>query len=261
MRCPYCDSETGTQRQYCPKCGHIIKIELDSLVCNHYWSSYEKSFKNDDALSKEQVIRVKKDSKYKIFGVLALLCCLIGMAVLAGVFAVNNINQKPEYSPDPAEMNAEQEEPNDSDKKVEIITPRNINDYVLKIREQYNNLQRKIANEKVDAQYYGDYFSVYYENGEIVHIAVSPGYFDDEYSRFYYYKDGSLFFSYYEAKDSHRFYFQDNILFRWRYCREAQVPSRADIHDLEETEEFNYWQEKVLSESDDVVEKVVLLSK
>ena len=56
-------------------------------------------------------------------------------------------------------------------------------------------------------------------------------------------KDGDLFFAYLEGNDSHRLYFKDGLMFRWRYCPNAQDSGNYVDHDLEGTDEFYYWQD------------------
>lgn len=55
--------------------------------------------------------------------------------------------------------------------------------------------------------------------------------------------------AYYEGSDSHRLYYDEDQLIRWRYCSDAEDNSKAINYDLENTSEYNRWENDVIAES------------
>lgn len=80
-------------------------------------------------------------------------------------------------------------------------------------------------------------------------MVVGKGVNGSSYTRYYYYKDDKLIFAYIEGTDSHRLYFYNDRLFRWRYAKNAVKFSEADNHDNEDSPDFLKWQEFALDEA------------
>lgn len=130
----------------------------------------------------------------------------------------------------------------------------NVEDSVTVIREKYNAI---VAN--CDAGVYWEAFykdgvtSYLDDNGQLVCAVVELGVDTPGYRTSYYYEDGELFFAYYEGADSHRLYFENGELIRWRYCPDAAVPENAENHDLEDSEAYRRWKATVIQKSDAMV--------
>lgn len=121
-----------------------------------------------------------------------------------------------------------------------------VEEEILKIRELFNeygclSLRSDFTKLEGDGECYID------KDGSIKALVLKKGQGTstkkDDYSRYYYFKDGDLFFAYLEGNDSHRLYFKDGLMFRWRYCPNAQDSGNYVDHDLEGTDEFYYWQD------------------
>ena len=130
----------------------------------------------------------------------------------------------------------------------------NVEDSVTVIREKYNMV---VANR--DA---GVYWEVFYKDGvtsylddvgQLVCAVAELGVDIPGYRTFYYYEGEELFFAYYEGTDSHRFYFENGQLIRWRYCPDAAVPENAENHDLENSDDYRIWETTVTHNSDAMV--------
>lgn len=72
---------------------------------------------------------------------------------------------------------------------------------------------------------------------------------DSSYARFYYYENGKIIFAYLESFDSHRLYFKDEKLFRWRYAANAADAASAVNYDQTGTGDFVTWEDFVLKEA------------
>ncbi|NLW88709.1 MAG: hypothetical protein GXY43_03180 [Clostridiaceae bacterium] len=62
-------------------------------------------------------------------------------------------------------------------------------------------------------------------------IDIAAGTSGNVYARTYQYKDGTLIFSFWDGPEyypDHRLYFDNNILFRWRFTHEAADPINYD---------------------------------
>lgn len=93
-----------------------------------------------------------------------------------------------------------------------------IEEEVLRIREVYNDIVSNVSNKKYTKKTIEDKVKAYYDsNGGVRHILVLKGYDNYNYTRYYYFEDNKLMFAYVEASDSHRLYYKDGVLFRWRY--------------------------------------------
>lgn len=109
---------------------------------------------------------------------------------------------------------------------------------VLDIREDYNEITQNISNHKYTEGQLSNGAVFYMDEKGLVAMVVPKNTDGSEYSRSYYYRDGELFFAYYEGKDAHRFYLTQGRLIRWRYSANAEVPQEAVNHDRENSREY-----------------------
>jgi len=123
-----------------------------------------------------------------------------------------------------------------------------IEDEVLRIRALYNNIVSKQSNNqyKVSKPYSG--VTTYTENGDTYCVIVAKGVDGNEYTRYYYYENNKLIFAYLESSDSHRLYFHNDSLFRWRYASNAVKYTEAQNHDNEDSNEFRRLEKFALEE-------------
>ncbi|MEH2955353.1 VWA domain-containing protein [Candidatus Merdisoma sp. JLR.KK011] len=123
-----------------------------------------------------------------------------------------------------------------------------VEDEVLRIRGIYNEIVQKRTNGQYMESAVKDGVTMYTENGEVQCIIAKKGVDGVPYARYYYFENGSLIFAYLEAGDSHRLYFNNGRLFRWRYASDAVNFSEADNHDNEDSEEFREWENLALDD-------------
>lgn len=124
-----------------------------------------------------------------------------------------------------------------------------IEEEVVRIREVYNKITSKKSKHKYDETSLADGVTSYSENGEVRLIVVKKGSNYSDYIRYYYFEDSKLIFAYIEGSDSHRLYFKDDVLFRWRYASDAVKFSEAENHDNEDSADFRTWETFALDEA------------
>ena len=124
-----------------------------------------------------------------------------------------------------------------------------IEEEVVRIREVYNKITSKKSKHKYDETSLADGVTSYSENGEVRLIVVKKGSNYSDYIRYYYFEDSKLIFAYIEGSDSHRLYFKDDVLFRWRYASDAVKFSEAENHDNEDSADFRTWKTFALDEA------------
>ena len=124
-----------------------------------------------------------------------------------------------------------------------------IEEEVVRIREVYNKITSKKSKNKYDETSLADGVTSYSENGEVRLIVVKKGPNYSDYIRYYYFEDSKLIFAYIEGSDSHRLYFKDDVLFRWRYASDAVKFSEAENHDNEDSADFRTWETFALDEA------------
>ena len=119
---------------------------------------------------------------------------------------------------------------------------------VLSIREKYNAIvsnksagyyRKENLRKGVDAYYDAE------GNLACVIVYRGIGEYSKTYSRSYYFADGELFFAFYEGSDSHRLYFYEELLMRWRYTGNG---AKAVNYDFDFSEEYFLWEELALNE-------------
>lgn len=121
---------------------------------------------------------------------------------------------------------------------------------VLQIRDKYDKIVNGMSSNAYDIIEVDEGVIAYSEHDQIKAIVVKKDYGGYDYARSFYYDGNKLFFAYYEGYDSHRLYFHENQLIRWRYCPDAADSSKATNYDLENTSEYYRWNNDVLAESE-----------
>lgn len=128
---------------------------------------------------------------------------------------------------------------------------------VFQIRDKYDKIVNGISSNSYDITVADEGVTAYSEKGQIRAIVIKKDYGGYDYARNFYYDGNKLFFAYYEDTDSHRFYFNENKLIRWRYCPNVKDTSKATNYDFENTSEYYRWENNVLDDS----EKMLILWK
>lgn len=102
---------------------------------------------------------------------------------------------------------------------------------VLVIRNQWIIDRDKITSNEYTKTTVSPGVVSYHNGTEIVMIDIAAGTSGNVYARTYQYKDGTLIFSFWDGPEyypDHRLYFDNNILFRWRFTHEAADPINYD---------------------------------
>lgn len=121
---------------------------------------------------------------------------------------------------------------------------------VFQIRDKYDKIVNGISSNSYDITVVDEGVIAYSEKGQIRAIVIKKDYDGYDYARNFYYDGNKLFFAYYEDTDSHRFYFNENKLIRWRYCPDVKDSSKATNYDFENTSEYYRWEKNVLADSE-----------
>lgn len=147
-----------------------------------------------------------------------------------------------------------QREISEKQSQSEPVMDVSVEEEVKRIRSIYNEItaakdakQYSVSREEKGVTLYSD------QTG-IRCVEIVRGYAGSPYARYYYYENQKLIFAYLEAKDSHRLYFKDEHLFRWRYASDAAKASAAVNHDQEDSPEFRSWERFALQEADAYVD-------
>ena len=113
------------------------------------------------------------------------------------------------------------------------------------IREIYNTIVSGMENNEYEQKTIEDGFVTYSDNNGLRSIVISKDYSEINYACFYYFNDDKLIFAYYEGENSHRFYFKDDRMIRWRKCEDAENSEEGTNHDMEDTAEYLQWESTV----------------
>lgn len=124
-----------------------------------------------------------------------------------------------------------------------------VEDEVVNIREKYNTIVSNISSGKYNKVTLDHNIAAHYDGGELKAVIIPLGANGINYRQFYYYDQGQLIFAYFENDDSHRFYFCENQLIRWRYCYDAAKSSEAVNYDQENSNAYKDWETLVLDEA------------
>ena len=150
----------------------------------------------------------------------------------------DTVNETPE---EPAEGETA-EEPSDAP-----VTNYDVESEVANIRNKYNYAVEDRASGNMIEEYVSDGITAFFLDDELKIVEVQKGVYDN-YRRFFYYDNGGLYFAYYEGSDSHRLYFVDDNLIRWRYSSNAANAQEAVNYDCLDTEEYYVWMDRGLNE-------------
>lgn len=154
-----------------------------------------------------------------------------------------------ETTPDVQSTPAQQpsETPEDAAGAVHLSSAQ-LEDSILRIRGQYNDIMSAIAAGSYSSRTQDD-VTMYFDGNEVKCVEVPANTNGSTYSRFFYFDQGRLIFAYYEGKDAHRLYFQDDVMIRWRYCTDKDQPDAAENYDQLETEAYRAKQDQVLEDA------------
>lgn len=122
---------------------------------------------------------------------------------------------------------------------------------VLGIRDAYNDIISDRDNGLLREVKLGTGVTGYYDAAGTLRSVVvyrgteGIGQESSKYSRSYYYRDGELFFAFFEGSDSHRLYFYDGLLMRWLYRSNAG----SEYHDFDFTGRYMELEQMAKEES------------
>lgn len=260
--CEYCGNQLNDQAKYCKYCGSVVEVKNSQQL---------KQNKPNEI----DTINTKSKSNPAIWIIIVVaIVVLIAITVIMSQKQQNsNYNSENQdlieadnrdntyndiYDEMPDENNDEEEiviEDNNMDlqetgeERDFYSQDVSVEENVLIIREKYNEIVSSISSGVYEEYRLEDNVTGYYDGNELKAVIVSKGTNGIEYTQSYYYDEGNLFFAYYESEDSHRFYFYEEYLMRWRYCANANIPSDAINYDWDSFEEYIEWEKVVLDAS------------
>lgn len=281
MRCPICNQEVKDNAKFCAKCGnkiprcpHCGKIperyvrfctEDGTPLPDDVVRQLEKMYNAMPTQEADVPVRTsERKNKKRIFpkvilGFILLLLILAGMTAylyFSGKLQkfIGQENGKVEDTSLDFSENPElklSEESDDQEKEVtsDEVSEIDVEECVGQIRERYNDIVSGMSSNAYEEIMMDNGITAYYDGNNLKSVIAVKGTIDIAYSRSYYYDGDELIFAYYEGQDAHRFYFENNQLIRWRYTYDISEQQNAQNHDLEETEEYNDWQQGVLKDA------------
>lgn len=291
MKCTECGREIGDNPKFCKYCGTSVKqihVSVENtnqtMKCKGCGAVLKEgtafctqcgtpvSATTNIPFTKENVkAKGSKVGKIIIIVITVIALSLIGFicfyfAGQRGIFDRDGKDNMKTSSKDIESNESVNEEPkttesmlNDEIQQEESTAAENIDimdveAIVMRIRDRYDQIVNGISSSTYDILMIDERTLAYSEQGQIQAIVIKNNDGRSEYTQYFYYDEGELFFAYYESVDSHRFYFEGDGLIRWRYCPDASDNSKATNYDLENTSEYYRWQNDVLAESEKLSE-------
>ena len=284
MKCTECGREIGDKQKFCKYCGAPVK----QIIVSVENTSQIKKCKNCDAILKPgtafctqcgtpiSAVDVKasmftKKNKPKNGRIGRLIIVVITIIVLVlvifiGYYFINQYGlfelgtKEPVVSKVTQEDESIYEESRSTENVLNVATEPekssvadldviDVEATVLQMRDKYDKIVSGISSNLYDMTVVNERVIAYSEQGQIKALVVKKDYDGYNYARSFYYDGNKLFFAYYEGSDSHKLYFNEDQLIRWRYCPNVESSSKAINYDLEDTSEYYRWENDVLVDS------------
>lgn len=243
MICKKCGNEIEGGAKFCGKCGSRIVADNFS----------DKASKNLDS---------SRYIAFLIIGIFVIVITVIFVFTMKwlrndesrqGVTTTLESGNKPDVAQDSSDsgklQNSDEDMASEIRKETESEDEKNsrsndvdVESEIQRIRNKYNSIQDNVEMGKYQSIDMGNGIIHYLKDGSIKSIVAKDG---KDYVRYYYFEKNTLFFAYYEGVDAHRFYFFDGSLIRWRYTEDAMDIDNAIDHDLENNDEFFWWEDTV----------------
>lgn len=257
--CNNCGKELNDKAKFCKYCGAVVEAETNG---------YTKS----DSITKRNNIKPKRKSAVWRAFTLILVVLILGASFIYSKWQkddnLKNSNTTEVDDEIDTYSDISDETPTANNDEEIVVTEENIitsqknnenrsiysqsievEEMVLVIRDKYNEIVNSISTNLYEKCNIADGVVAYYYEDELKAVIVEKGKNDIEYTQSYYYDQNDLMFAYYENEDSHRFYFYEGYLMRWRYCADADKASDAINYDWDEFDEYIEWESTVLFNS------------
>jgi hypothetical protein len=125
------------------------------------------------------------------------------------------------------------------------MTVQQINDEISRIRGLWNTDRSAMSDGLYATISISPGISAFSYNGQVKMIEITKNTGGIEYSRTYQFENGNLVFAYIEGSDSHRLYFIQGTMFRWRYTPNVtkseqftDYDKRTDLNEYINLQEF-----------------------
>ncbi len=259
-KCPNC--ETLNQGNVCTNCG---EEKTAVYPVNDYFEP-ETADATPDYMPNDA--NKTKASLKPVFIIAAavVLCIILFLAAIGGSFMLHSYNSstEPETADEKVEEQTEYKnnyKTNKNTKKQKELKHKkgsnttagreavsDVEGRVQDIRDLYYKTQNNL--DSLSTVQTGDRITQYHnDKSELVRIDVLP---DEKsnYTRYYYFDDNKLYFAFiFDGEKEHRFYFHDDMLFRW-------IDETGTIYDNDfNNGEFMRCEEKILKEVKDINSK------
>lgn len=242
IKCPSCGKDMHHHKAFCTNCGSALN-KLDDK------KPVEYNLKNETSERQNK-------KRFKIILCIVLILIIAGVVVTTLHFKNSNINKAENVvensdedevkdEKDDTDFSEDNEENGIIDNTTETNSELDVETEVVEIRDTYNAIVSAIENNNYKEKTIENGFVTYSDNDNLKAIIISKDYSTINYDCFYYFDNDKLFFAYYEGENSHRFYFKDDVMIRWRKCEDASNPENGINHDMENTSEYSQWQSTV----------------
>lgn len=247
ITCPNCGKEMQANKAFCTNCGNPLT---------------ETTAKEDVSGEEKKDKPKKKHSKVIILLIVLLLIGGVGFATTKFFKSNDNKSDKvvEKTDEDDEEDGEDKEEPSDDEDKEEPSDDEDketateeetdseidVEDEIAEIREIYNSIVSGMEKNDYKKKTIENGFDAYSDDNVLKSIVISKEYSQINYNCFYYFDNDKLVFAYYEGENSHRFYFKDDKMIRWRKCEDAENSDEGINHDMEDSAEYLQWESTVL---------------
>lgn len=282
MKCPECSKEINDNAKFCKYCGKKIEdnnsiseipeetivekplfitcskcgkeMQANKAFCTNCGNPLTETTAKEDVSGEEKKDKPKKKHS-KVIILLIVLLLIGGVGFATTKFFKSNDNKSDKVvektDEDDEEDGEDKEEPSDDEDKEtateeETDSEIDVEDEIAEIREIYNSIVSGMEKNDYKKKTIENGFDAYSDDNVLKSIVISKAYSQINYNCFYYFDNDKLVFAYYEGENSHRFYFKDDKMIRWRKCEDAENSDEGINHDMEDSAEYLQWESTVL---------------
>lgn len=279
IQCPNCGTEVKANNIYCTKCGtslSVIPIKKNKISKKFPKSSSKNKentiikiikiivitlsisitlfiillvfyfFNENDLFSQSSTTRVERE---ETIGEVPNKDELLDDSLTSDPILNKNDNQTNQDSAENKDDAILEIQNNMEDNNSDTINTINVEETVNVIREQYNDIATAMASGKYTTTFIDTSTAAYYEGTVLKAVTFTDEINDIAYKQYFYYDKNILIFVYLEGTDSHRLYFKNDKLVRWRYCADASDNQNAINYDFESTSQYYNWESSILDKS------------
>lgn len=256
--CKHCGASIKKGVVYCTQCGEPVNNPLPVP------STPEKD--------KKHKAKEKKKKRGKLGLVMIILMSIISMSLIGGIvyyflgdsevlsFFRKETHIESDLIEDSGSSNSESETEAESNLETQensaVTDINNTTDQIVEeIIKERDNINQKIVTGTYSSMQVETGVTAFVENDNLVEISAGQYSGNNDYSRTYYYVNGTLVYAEYVGTDMHSFYFDNDKMVRWTYYQDSSDSSNAINYDGENTTTYLLYESNILNDSVEMVKK------